>query len=586
MNVPCFLRDRHALLVFWIANCILIGLATSTKAQQSLPGQQIDAHLQSGEYPLAISAAKNLPTDRADAWLAKISHEQLAHSSQSAAFDSASLIQNDRTQSQVVTDLAGSIVNRPFNDGGKRGGITADDFDDLIDLVTGVIAPESWIDSGGLGTIEAFANGVYVDSSGTLRKLKRDSKSLSGIRSRLMSDSGNLQPLLPSELRKVSLNRLESEARLLAARGLALDDTMQNLAGLTEIKYVMVYPETGDIVIAGPAGPWKKDNQNRAVNIKTGKPALQLDDLVVCLRNAWERDGKFGCSINPRQANLAATQNFLATSKLKGTHWSKELQNVLGQQDIEVFGIDSRTHAAAILVEADYRMKLVGMGLEPSIPEVPSYLDRVRLNADGSAPPMDVARWWFTLNYEDVFADESNLLFSFTGAGVQVLSESELLSKNGQLIHTGQSHGHTRDFARDFTQHFEKLADRYPIYRELKNIFDLALVSNLIRQQKLAEQVDWDLTYFGPATDDQMSYPVRLGPVPEQVDSVMNKRILKSRRGSKTLKHTIVGVSGGVSYDADKVIAVDQLKKLDRYDSEKKLAESLPEVKHRVWWWD
>ena len=39
-----------------------------------------------------------------------------------------------------------------------------------------------------------------------------------------------------------------------------------------------------------------------------------------------------------------------------------------GKQDIEVYGLDPRTRAAQVIVEADYRMKLVGMGLEAGVP--------------------------------------------------------------------------------------------------------------------------------------------------------------------------------------------------------------------------
>ena len=39
-------------------------------------------------------------------------------------------------------------------------------------------------------------------------------------------------------------------------------------------------------------------------------PVLQLDDLVVVLRNALDQQGQFGCTINPRQENLAATKSF------------------------------------------------------------------------------------------------------------------------------------------------------------------------------------------------------------------------------------------------------------------------------------
>ena len=54
----------------------------------------------------------------------------------------------------------------------------------------------------------------------------------------------------------VSLPRLERQVQLLAAQGNRPSEAMQVLAGLERIQYVFVYPESGDLVIAGPAGDW------------------------------------------------------------------------------------------------------------------------------------------------------------------------------------------------------------------------------------------------------------------------------------------------------------------------------------------
>ena len=84
-----------------------------------------------------------------------------------------------------------------------------------------------------------------------------------------------------SRLRKVSLNRLE--AALQANNGV-LTDEMRHLAGLLRARYVFYYPETKDIVIAGPAEGWMANPSGRVVGINSGRPVLQLQDLVVALR--------------------------------------------------------------------------------------------------------------------------------------------------------------------------------------------------------------------------------------------------------------------------------------------------------------
>ena len=175
-------------------------------------------------------------------------------------------------------------------------------------------------------------------------------------------------------LRKVSLNRLEKQVQLRLAAGRRPTDDMLTLGGLEKIKYVFVYPETGDIVLAGPAGAWRSDEEGRVVSQASGRPVVQLDDLVVVLRHMMHSaKGQFGCSINPREDALAKTKEFLdesAKSPLKeGTRsrWLKQLRDRMGKQDVVVEGLDPRTRVAQVLVEADYRMKLVGMGIEPGV---------------------------------------------------------------------------------------------------------------------------------------------------------------------------------------------------------------------------
>ena len=59
---------------------------------------------------------------------------------------------------------------------------------------------------------------------------------------------------------------------------------------------------------------------------------------------------------------------------------------------------------------------------------------------------------------------------------MKVESENEHLTAEGEQIHTGESDDLNRKFAHDFTAHFDALCRKYPIYAELRNLFDLALV--------------------------------------------------------------------------------------------------------------
>ncbi|MBW3597126.1 MAG: DUF1598 domain-containing protein, partial [Planctomycetes bacterium] len=355
---------------------------------------------------------------------------------------------------------------------------------------------------------------------------------------------------------------------------------MLTLAGLQKIQYVFVYPETRDVVIAGPAGDWTIDREGRPLSVDTGRPLMHLDDLVVVLRNAFGSDGRFGCSITPQQANLVKTKEFLeasAGSPLKPYQrddWLDELRSTVGKQNIEVFGIDPRTRAARVIVEADYRMKLVGMGLEEGVLGVTSYLASLKPGMEDR--PMNVLRWWFTLNYDALRTTEDHDAYELHGQGVQVLSENELLNDRGERVHTGTSDEPTAEFAHTFTKHFPELAKKYPIYAELQNIFDLALVAALLRSENLPELIDWRMPHFGP----EGAYAPSLGHAPAQVESVVNHRVMNRTK-------FVAGVSGGVTVEPQQFVKAENVK-LDEYGGLNAAhGNSAPQnLPADAWWWD
>jgi hypothetical protein len=355
---------------------------------------------------------------------------------------------------------------------------------------------------------------------------------------------------------------------------------MLTLAGLQKIQYVFVYPETRDIVIAGPAGDWTIDREGRPLSVDTGRPLMHLDDLVVVLRNAFGKDGRFGCSIEPQRENLVKTQEFLTASAGKALKpgqrdkWIEELRDAVGKQNIEVFGIDPRTRAARVIVEADYRMKLIGMGLEEGVLGVTSYLASLKPGMEDR--PMNVLRWWFTLNYDALRTTEQHDAYELQGQGVQVQSENELVNERGERVHTGKSDEPTAEFAHSFTKHFPELAQKYPIYAELQNIFDLALVSALLRSENLPELIDWHMPHFGPSG----AYEPSLGHAPEQVETVANHRLMSRTK-------FVAGVSGGVSIQPQEFVKAENVK-LDEYGGLKAArGNSAPQdLPAGVWWWD
>jgi Protein of unknown function (DUF1598) len=571
-----------AILVVVIA-ALVVNSTAAVGVESDAPALS-QAYIDAGEFAPAISLA-NAATDAApakhDAILAAVSQAQAAAGDRRAAIESASQIGDDR----MLTDTLGIVRTQPMKAAGAFGGNQAD-FDSLIQLITSTIAAPTWDDVGGQGSIMPFPNGVYVDPQGVLQKQTKDDRTgaLAMLRNAAAERQSNSDVRKSSALRKVSLVQLERQVELRAAEGKPPTEEMQFLGGLQRIKYVLVYPEQGDVVLAGPADNWYMDRDGRMVGKESNRPVLRLDDLVVILRHCLlTKDARFGCSITPTQASLSDVQEFVKESNktpLKPGQrdaWLKHLREKLGKQDIEVDGIDPRTRAGLVMVEADYRMKLVGMGLEEGVLGVPSYLSMIHVPPGQAPPPMDVLRWWFTLNYDAVVATPQHDAFELRGQGVQVLSENEMLTAAGQRVHTGNSDDLNREFARNFTKHFAELAVKYPIYADLQNLCDMALVSTLLRTENVPDKVRWHLLYFG----DPQRYQVPLAAAPKSVETVINHREVNQST-------IIVGVSGGVQIDPSAFVKPSAIKtddygllKAERTGATPKKAAGV-----QPWWWD
>jgi hypothetical protein len=578
-------RSIIAASIFTVGVLALAGAAVWAQGLGDDVAARVRGHLQAGEFAPALALAKGVPQAAArDPMLAAIAQAQAKAGARHAALGTLNAVLDDRLRTYALDQMTGSTGGNSGPGPGAAGGATQADFDTLIDLITSTISPQSWDTVGGPGAIDSFPSGVYVDTTGLMRRARSVAigTDLTALRGEALSAGDNRDVRRASALRKVSLTRLEKFAQFRGAFGQRPTDDMKNLAGLHKIQYVFLYPDTRDIVIAGPAGAWSADEEGRCRNVASGEPVVQLDDFVVVLRNARDQGGKFTCSITPRRENLAATQAFLnesAKTPLKPGQrgsWLAKIRSLMGKQDITVEGLDPQTRVARVIVEADYRMKLIGMGLEDGVLGVTSYLDSVPVPDDGAPSPMSVLRWWFTMNYEALRATPDRDAFELRGTGVQVLSENEMLTQRGERIHTGQSDELNEQFAHSFTKHIAELGAKYPIYADLRNVFDLALVAALIVAEDVPNQLNWPAIHFV----EEKRYQAERGAAPTEVETVINHRVIGQ-------KHIVAGVSGGVSADASQYVQKPAIV-IDNYGALQaghtaSVPRNLPD---QAWWWD
>jgi hypothetical protein len=432
---------------------------------------------------------------------------------------------------------------------------------------------------------DAFAqlgNGVVVDAAGVLRTKVFPDPTGMLTRQRMAAARAALAPEIakPSKLRKVSLTRLEAVLAARLAAGQGLTDDMRYLAGLTRIKNVFVFPETGDIVIAGPAEGYAPNIAGRMIGINTGHAVLELQDLVVALR-AYPPSGKatpaLVCSIDPSKEGLAKMQQFLISiqgrvAPTDAGRIAEGLRENLGLQAVRIEGVSKKTHFAQVLVEADYRMKLIGIGLEEPPVRIQSYVARANPR---SVSRNALQRWYFTPDYDCVRVSQDRLAMELEGDGVKLINEDQMVQAGGNRVASGAVDRASLEFVRQFTQQYPQLAAKEPVYAQLRNLIDLSIAAAFLQQNDFYGRVNWTMEVFG----NEARFPVETYPEPQQVETAANA----VWRGSTLM----TPVGGGVNIQPRVALSEEHLK-VEASEELKELANKsdLQNLAKDQWWWD
>lgn len=433
---------------------------------------------------------------------------------------------------------------------------------------------------GGGGGGGGLGSGVIVDANGVLHRASVSDPGGQLAQQRIAEAMNRLQGDLakPSKLRKVSLTKLEAELAKQIAVGKQPSDDIQKLAGLTRIDFVFCYPETNEIIIAGPAEPWAISPAGRPQGVKTGAPTLELRDLVTAMRafdpeTAANNQPLIYCSIDPTEEGLARMQQFLARVGSPNPNLiAGQLQEALGQQTITVGGVPANTHFAQVLVEADYRMKLIGIGLEKADAPINSYVSRVN---PAFVSKNALQRWYFVPDYQRIKATEDGLAMEMVGEGVRLVGEDEVVSKDGARRQLGTNNRASNLFVREFTENYTKLAKANPVYAQLRNCIDMAVAAAFMKQHDLFTKAGWTMGVLA----DESKYAVETENAPQKVASAVN-----ALWKGQTL---MTPIGGGVMINPTEALAAANVK----LDEDGKLAIERNTVVEAAktssnWWWD
>jgi len=539
---------------------------------------KLTAQLEAGEFGPALATAQDASNARERSHLLK----QVAAAQMDAGeFDGALAAIRRIPLPEQRRNARGERAEQQALAGGSTGA----DFTQLIELIKSNTSG-LWEDEDGTGgSMTEFETGIRVDPNGMLYRLSKTEQNgrLAALGIQARKADLNEDMAKQSQLRLVSLTRLEKAVAQRIAEGKPVVESMKQLAGLSRIQYVFVFPENGEIIIGGPAEAWEYTASGQPVGVESGRPTLQLDDFVTVARTfAPGGSGMFNCLIVPRKEGLRDLKEYAEKSQARGSlsstavrSWVKQLQKRLGSQDVVINGVPTDSRVARVILEADYRMKLIGVGKLEGGKHIPSYFEILGQNPPKQLPALGALRWWLTMKYESVLHSPDHNVFEIRGSSVLCQSENEFITAQGDRVHTGQSEENNRLFASNFSEHYGKLAERDLVFADLQNIFDLALVTALIRHERLDQRTGWDLGQFASHGEYR---PATFEPA-LTVDSVANHRVF---RGGQI----VVQVAGGVRADLMSVIKNSKVfKEAGRL---KNLAGRgrAPQLPEGRWWWD
>lgn len=439
-------------------------------------------------------------------------------------------------------------------------------------------------DNGGDdGTTNNFGNpvaGVDVDAGGVLKIRTVDPRLARQHWAQARQAATSKDMMQPSELRKVSLNRLEKAIAGQLAADRRLPDDMLAVAGLTSVQYVFFYPDTQDIVIAGPAEGFVADPTQRFVGMNSGRPSLLLEDLITALR-AYAPSAPptrvISVSIDPTPEGLQRMQQFLRAVGGRANRGDTQrlvqgLKQNLGLQTVTIQGIPAATHFARVLVEADYRMKLVGIGLEQLPVPVRSYVSRTNPQAVAANA---LERWYFQPNYDGISVSEDRMAMRINERGVRLVGEGERVQGDGKRVNAGRGNRASEAFTKEFTEKYPMIAERVQVYAELQQLIDLAIAAAYIQEQDFYTQADWNMSLLG----DESQLPVETYTVPEKVETAVNA----IWRGNTLMTPLGGGVNmqPRVAFNSDHMV-VDQRGE----NTEVKQTAGPHDLQPGQWWWD
>ena len=444
----------------------------------------------------------------------------------------------------------------------------------LATLSLGVLSLATALHAGlSFGSRGRTVGGVVIDPAGMVRAASLED------REELANQLQNANQVLngdlreAAEMRMVSLKGLQAAVAESHAAGKEIPAEVEFMAGLQRIEYVFVDQQNHDVIVAGPAEPWKMREDGFVVGTVTGGATMRLADLTVALRSVENaRQEGITCSIEPTEEGRRRLQQLLNRVKLRPGQspvvLEASMREAFGPQMIYLSGIPTDSRFARTLVAADFEMKRVAMGLTPSpVATLPSYLEMSR---NSQQTKNQNPRWWMVCNYDSLGKSEDGLAWKLSGQGVQTMTEQDVVNQDGSVKRGGVDKM-AKAWADKMTESYGDLSKEMPVFSELQNMMDLTVVATLIVQERLADKAGLDLSVLAAEND---ALQLASYTTPKAVEPHCS--FIRGRAG------WVVTASGGVDINGFQVV---QNQVADPSGS-KIREEALAASTGNRWWWN
>jgi len=160
------------------------------------------------------------------------------------------------------------------------------------------------------------------------------------------------------------------------------------------------------------------------------------------------------------------------------------------------------------------------------------------------------------------------------GKSVKLVGADEMVTADGARKELVVSDSASKQFTQGFTRNYDRIAGSAPVYAELRNLADMAVVAAFLQETDVYGKLDWELVYFG----DESKFSIQTERAPEFVESA----VTAVWRGN-TLTTPI---GGGVEIFAIRALNEENLLSAnDATVAEEQKAEEA-ELPEEGWWWN